>query len=151
MPRSRRSSTITVDDSSRIRTMKGGASTGPSPVDGAKTGRNRNDATRLIPLIEANPPIPGKRGQPRRRPRHPYTDRSYNREIHRYIARRGCGPQGLPLDRWRRHRAAALVPPPPHPLEIRDDIHQVFMTLGCAIICWRRLKTSHSDSSPQPR
>jgi hypothetical protein len=26
--------------------------------------------------------------------------------------------------------------------EIRDDIHQAFVTLGCAIICWRRLKAS---------
>jgi len=26
--------------------------------------------------------------------------------------------------------------------ERRDDIHQAFMTLGCAIICWQRLKTS---------
>jgi len=23
---------------------------------------------------------------------------------------------------------------------IRDDIHEAFLTLGCAIICWRRLK-----------
>jgi hypothetical protein len=23
--------------------------------------------------------------------------------------------------------------------EIRDDIHEAFLTLGCAIICWRRL------------
>jgi hypothetical protein len=23
--------------------------------------------------------------------------------------------------------------------EIRDDIHQAFITLGCAVICWRRL------------
>jgi hypothetical protein len=26
--------------------------------------------------------------------------------------------------------------------EIRDDIHQAFLTLGCAIICWRRLRNS---------
>jgi len=26
--------------------------------------------------------------------------------------------------------------------EIRDDIHEAFLTLGCAIICWRRLRTS---------
>jgi hypothetical protein len=26
--------------------------------------------------------------------------------------------------------------------EIRDDIHQAFVTLGCAVICWRWLKTS---------
>ena len=25
--------------------------------------------------------------------------------------------------------------------EIRDDIHEAFLTLACAIICWRRLKT----------
>jgi hypothetical protein len=24
--------------------------------------------------------------------------------------------------------------------EIRDDIHHAFVTLGCAVICWRRLK-----------
>jgi len=24
--------------------------------------------------------------------------------------------------------------------EIRDDVHEAFITLGCAIICWRRLR-----------
>lgn len=24
--------------------------------------------------------------------------------------------------------------------EIRDDMHEAFLSLGCAIICWRRLK-----------
>ncbi|MFI5807174.1 hypothetical protein [Streptomyces sp. NPDC051561] len=23
--------------------------------------------------------------------------------------------------------------------EIRDDIHEAFLSLGCALICWRRL------------
>ena len=75
-------------DSSHIRAMKGGPATGPSPVDRGKTGSkhhvivdahgiplaaittggNRNDVTPLIPLIEAIPPIRGKRGQPLRRP-----------------------------------------------------------------------------------
>jgi hypothetical protein len=27
--------------------------------------------------------------------------------------------------------------------ETRDDIHNAFVTLGCAIICWRRLR-NHS-------
>jgi hypothetical protein len=31
--------------------------------------------------------------------------------------------------------------------EIRDDIHQAFISLGCAIICWRRLKTSLRSQS----
>ncbi|MGW6144148.1 transposase [Streptomyces sp. NPDC055140] len=26
--------------------------------------------------------------------------------------------------------------------EIRDDIHHAFVTLGCAVICWRRLRTA---------
>jgi hypothetical protein len=75
--------------------MKGGAKMGPSPVDRGRNGSkhhvivdahgislatiltdgNRNDVTRLLPLIEAVPPIRGKRGQPRRRPRHLYADR----------------------------------------------------------------------------
>ncbi|MET9507824.1 transposase [Streptomyces flavidovirens] len=25
--------------------------------------------------------------------------------------------------------------------EMRDDIHEAFLTLGCALICWRRLKS----------
>lgn len=32
--------------------------------------------------------------------------------------------------------------------EIRAGIHQALLTLGCAIICWRRLKNS-ADPSPQ--
>jgi hypothetical protein len=28
--------------------------------------------------------------------------------------------------------------------EIRDDIHEAFLTLACAIVCWRRLQRSKS-------
>lgn len=65
---------------------KGGPDTGPSPVDRGKsgsrhpvicdgggiplavrlTGDNRNDITQLIPLVEAIPPVRGRRGRPRR-------------------------------------------------------------------------------------
>jgi hypothetical protein len=31
-------------------------------------GGNRNDVTQLIPLLDAVPPVRGKRGRPRRRP-----------------------------------------------------------------------------------
>ncbi|CAM5734778.1 hypothetical protein SALBM311S_01148 [Streptomyces alboniger] len=88
-------------DSSHIRAMKGGPATGPSPVDRGKTGSkhhlivdahgiplaaittggNRNDVTQLIPLIQAVPPIRGKRGQPLRRPKHLYADRGYDHEV----------------------------------------------------------------------
>ncbi len=30
--------------------------------------------------------------------------------------------------------------------EVRDDIHQAFPTLGCAIICWRRLRKLKEDT-----
>jgi hypothetical protein len=30
--------------------------------------------------------------------------------------------------------------------EVRDEIHQAFLTLGCAIICWRRLRNLKEDT-----
>ncbi|OEJ23155.1 hypothetical protein AS594_00030 [Streptomyces agglomeratus] len=74
-------------DGSHIRALQG-TKTGRSPVDrgriGSKhhlitdatgiplaatlTGDNRNDATQLIPLLQAVPPVRGERGRPRRRP-----------------------------------------------------------------------------------
>jgi transposase len=114
-------------DSSPIRAMKGGPATGPSPLDRGKTGSkhhviveahgiplatiltggNRNDVTQLLPLIEAVPPIRGKRG----RPRHLYADRGYDHEAYRdrvravqitpHIARRGTEHgSGLGGYRW---------------------------------------------------
>jgi transposase len=101
--------------------MKGGPAAGPSPVDRGKTGSkrhliveahgiplatittggNRNDVPRLIPLIQAVPPIRGKRSRPPRRPKHLCADRGYDHEVYRdkvrrfqitpHIARRGVG------------------------------------------------------------
>jgi hypothetical protein len=59
------------------------------------------------------------------------------------IARRGTEHgSGLGVHRWVVERSIALL----HgfrPLrirwEIRDDIHEAFLSLACAIICWRRL------------
>ena len=132
--------------------MKGGPATGPSPVDrgttGSKhhviveahgiplatltTGGNRNHVTQLIPLIEAVPPIHGKRGQPLRRPRHLYADRGYDHDLYRdrvrrfettpHIARRGIEHgSGLGVYRWAwtarsRCCAAALLSPLADPL-----------------------------------
>ena len=163
-------------DSSHVRAMKGGPATGRCPVDRDKTGSkhhliveahgiplavtvtggNRNDVTQLLPLIEAVPPIRGKRGQPLRRPRRIYADRGYDHDVYRdrvrrlqitpVIARRGTGHgSGLGVHRWVVEGAIALL----HWFrrlrirwERRDDIHDAFLTLGCAIICWRRLKTA---------
>ena len=126
------------------------------PLATTLTGGNRNDVTQLIPLIRAVPPIRGKRGQPLQRPKRIYADRCYDHDVYRdkvrrfeivpLIARRGTEHgSGLGIHRWVVEGAIALL----HWLrrlrirwERRDDIHQAFITLGCAIICWRRLKTS---------
>ena len=87
---------------------KGGAETGPSPVDrgrpGSKhhllvdangiplawslTGGNRNDVTQLIPLIEAVPPVRGRVGRPRSRPASIVADRGYDHDKYRRLLRR---------------------------------------------------------------
>ncbi|NNN34413.1 IS5 family transposase [Streptomyces sp. S3(2020)] len=147
--------------------------TGPSPVDRARTGSkhhliteghgiplaisltggNRNDVTQLIPLIQAVPPVRGRRGRPRQRPVALYADRGYDHDKYRkqvralgitpVIARRGVEHgSGLGVHRWVVEQTFALL----HWFrrlrirwEIRDDIHKAFLRLACSIICWRRL------------
>jgi hypothetical protein len=102
------------------------------------------------------PPIRGKRGRPRQRPDVLYGDRGYDHDIYRrqvrelgirpLIARRGTGHgSGHGKNRWVVEAALALLcwfRRLRVRREIRADIHQAFLTLGRAIICWRRLKTS---------
>jgi hypothetical protein len=75
------------------------------------TGGHRNDVTQLMPLIDAVPPVRGKVGRPRRR---------------RWVIE-----QTIALLHWFRRLRVRW--------EIRDDIHEPFMTLASTIICWRRL------------
>ena len=73
-------------------------------------------------------------------------DSSHVREkgITPVIARRGTEHgSGLGTYRWVIEQSIALL----HWFrrlrirwEIRDDIHEAFLSIGCAIICWRRLK-----------
>jgi transposase len=109
----------------------GGAKTGPSPVDRARAGSkhhllvdasgiplaclltaaNCNDITQLLPLVDAIPPLRGKRGRPRRRPDTLLADRGYDSHPHRRLLRvRGIRPiiakrntahgSGLGSERW---------------------------------------------------
>jgi transposase len=75
------------------------------------TGGNRNDVTRLIPLLQAIPLIHGKRGRPRRRAVEVEADRGYDHDEYRtpvrelsitpVIARRGTEHgSGLGKLRW---------------------------------------------------
>jgi hypothetical protein len=97
--------------------------------------------------------VRGKPGRPRRRPEQPYADRAYDFDSYAirsttkasppHIARRGVEHgSGLGVHRWVVEQTIALL----HwfdPLGIRwqisDDIHQAFMSLACAIICYRRI------------
>jgi hypothetical protein len=67
------------------------------PLAVSLTGGNRNDITRLMPLIAAILPVRGRRGRP---------------------GQAGSGLCGRGY----------------------DDIHEAFLSLACAIICWRRLR-----------
>lgn len=84
------------------------------------TGGNRNDVTQLMPLIEAVPPVRGRRGRPRRRPDTIYADRDYDHDKYRkqvravgitpVIARRGTEHgSGLGVHRWVVEQSFALL------------------------------------------
>ncbi|MFJ8605270.1 IS5 family transposase [Streptomyces shenzhenensis] len=124
------------------------------PLAASLTGGNRNDVTQLMPLVQAVPAVRGRRGRPRRRPDRLYADRGYDHDKYRrqvravgitpVIARRGTEHgSGLGVHRWVVEQSFALL----HWFrrlrirwEIRNDIHEAFLSLACSIICWRRLK-----------
>ena len=99
--------------------------------------------------------LPVPQGRPRQRPDRVYADRGYDHDKYRrqvrqkgitpVIARRGTEHgSGLGVHRWVVEQSIALL----HWFrrlrirwEIRDDIHEAFLSLACAIICWRRLRT----------
>ena len=152
---------------------QGGDHVGPSPVDRARpgskhhlivdaggiplavtlTGGHRNDVTQLISLVDAIPPIRGRRGRPRRRPRELFADRGYDHDKYRrQLRQRGITPRiarrgithgsGLGTTRWVVERAFAWL----HAFkrlrtryERRADLHLGLLQLACALICYRHL------------
>jgi transposase len=95
-------------DSASVRAPCGGAKTGPNPTDRRKSGSkhhlitdargiplaviltkaNRHDVTQLLPLLDKIPPVRGRPGAPRRRPKHVQGDRAYDSEPHRKAAKK---------------------------------------------------------------
>lgn len=99
---------------------------GGIPLAVILTGGNVNDVTQLLPLVEAIPPVRGKRGRPRRRPDALYAGRHVDDHDDRGATRRptltrtpqiaplttaglsrsldsGRSPSGLLLAKRRRH------------------------------------------------
>ncbi len=117
------------------------------------TGANRHDVTQLLPLVEAIPPVAGTRGRPKRTPRRLYGDRAYDSHLHRMLlwvkgiepvlAQRNTGHgSGLGRVRWVVERTLSWL----HQFrrlrvryERRADIHEAFLKVGCAMICFNTL------------
>ena len=117
------------------------------------TAANRNDVTQLIPLVDAIPPVRGKAGAPLAKPKEVMGDRGYDSNPHRMrLSARGIGTaiarrgephgSGLGFCRYVVEQTIALL----HQFrrlrtrfDRRDDVHEAFMKIGCAMICWRRL------------
>jgi len=126
-----------------------------SPLAVILTGANRNDITQLDPLVAAIPAIRGQRGRPLRKPKIVQGDRGYSSEPHRErLRKRDIKPvlakigsphgSGLGKTRWPVERTIAWL----HSfrrLKFRYEryahIHEAFLSLACALICWTRLKS----------
>jgi transposase len=118
------------------------------------TGANRNDSQQALALVDAIPGLQGERGHPRHRPDCVLGDRGYDAESIRqrlrvrhivpFLAMRNT-EHGSGLGRWRwvvertfawlnQFRRLRVR------YEKRADIHEAFLSLGCALICWRFLR-----------
>lgn len=133
-----------------------------TPLAAKVTAANVNDATQLIDMVDAIPPVAGKVGAPRRRPDAIQADRGYrSRRNRRRLRWRGITPMlptdrvqgqevhgsGLGSTRWVVERTISWVRQFRRlrvRYDRRADIHQAFLTLGCALICHRKLTGSLS-------
>jgi transposase len=126
-----------------------------TPLAAVLSGANRNDGKLLEAAVDAIPPVRnGKPGRPRYRPEKLHADKGYDygfcrealrqRGITPRIARKGIeSSERLGRYRWRveqtlswlhRYRRLRIR------YEQRDDIHQAFLSLGCALICFKQLQ-----------
>ena len=124
------------------------------PVVARLTAANRHDVTQLLPLVDAIPPLRGRPGRPLRKPGVVQGDRAYDSQPHRdQLAQRGIASQlakrgrphgsGLGRTRWVVERTMAWL----HRFrrlnmryERRPCVHEAFLTLACALVCWNYLK-----------
>ncbi len=125
---------------------------GGIPLASLLTGANRHDSIVFDALLDAVPAIRGPSGQ-RRRPVRLHADKTYDirrcREaLHRHhikvrIARKGVeASDRLGRHRWVIERTLAWLSRSRRltiRYERRADIHQAFLTLGWALICFNLL------------
>jgi transposase len=136
---------------------------GGVPLAASLTAANRNDITELIGLVDKIPPVRGRRGRPKRRPRRLLADRAYWSNVHhrelrdRHIQPVIAAPKtrhgsGLGRERWvversiswlHQHRRLRVR------WERRDDIHEALMTIACSLICFKTLLRADNFSRAQ--
>ncbi|MFF7965507.1 transposase [Streptomyces sp. NPDC007903] len=120
------------------------------------TAANVNDVTQALTLVDGIPPVAGRIGHPRKRPDVLLGDQCYDSKPNGHeLRRRGILPvisrKGRPDIRGHgKLRCAveqtfALL----HQFkrlavrwERRLELHDAFVSVGCSLICWRRLKKS---------
>lgn len=129
-----------------------------TPLHVITTAANVNDITQTLELVDGIPPVTGRPGRPRRRPECVLGDKAYDsRAVRRELRRRRILPvisrkgapniKGLGKLRYVVEQTFALL----HQFkrlavrwERRLELHDAFVSLGCSLICWRRLKKAAS-------
>jgi transposase len=124
------------------------------PLASLLTGANRHDTVVFGEVLDAIPRIRQPNGRRRKRPHKLHADKGYDiprcrqalrrRHIRCRIARKGIdSSERLGRHRWviertlawlNRYRRLTVR------YERRADIHQAFLTLGCALICFNALQ-----------
>jgi transposase len=127
---------------------------GGIPLAVKLSAANVNDVSLFESLLDAIEPIKGPRGRPRQRPAKLHADKAYAAEHCRhYLRRRGIGGriarQGIESRerlgryRWVVERTQAWLSRFRR-LDVRYErrvaMHQAFLDLGCALICWNFLQ-----------
>nr|WSY51688.1 transposase [Streptomyces sp. NBC_00886] len=125
-----------------------------TPLRVITTAANVNDITQTLNLVDGIPPVAGRPGRPRRRPESVLGDKAYDScAVRRGLRRRRILPviscrgvpniKGLGKLRYVVVQTFALL----HQFkrlavrcERRLDLHNAFVSLGCGLICRRRLK-----------
>ena len=126
---------------------------GGIPLACVATAANVSDVTMLETMVEAIPALSGgRRGRPRRRPGELYADRAYHcRRRAAWLRSKGIRPQiaqrgeahgsGLGTKRFVVERTISWL----HNFgrlrvrrDRRADIHDAWVSLGCAMICLRK-------------
>ncbi|MFI6476053.1 transposase [Streptomyces sp. NPDC050516] len=120
--------------------------------------RLRGNFTQTLALVDGIPPVAGRPGRPRRRPEALLGDKGYDsnpnrdqlrkRRILPVISRKGApNIKGMGKLRYVVEQTFALL----HHFkrlavrwERRTELHDAFVSLACSLICWRRLKKTHS-------